>query len=794
VIPHSRYPIEPWSIRELGLGELELLAQSESVFALSNGHIGVRGNLDEGDPNGLSGTYLNSFYEQRPLPYAEPGYGYPESGQTVLNVTNGKLIRLLVDDEPFDVRYGTLRHHERVLDLQAGTLQRVAEWESPAGKRVRVRSTRLVSLTQRSILAVRYEVEAVDQPLRIVISSDLLTNEPMPPQSGDPRVAELLDHALEAVGQRGSGTGAMLVHRTTASGLHVAAGMQHQLSPSLHIAGDILLEPDHARVTLAAELAPGERAELTKIVAYGWSGERTPRALQDQVDAALVAASEAGWERLLSEQREALDQFWAGADIELDGEPAIQQAVRFSLFHAYQAGARAETRAIPAKGLTGPGYNGHAFWDTESFVLPLLIATAPSAAADALRWRHSTLGLARDRAKVLGLAGASFPWRTIRGEECSAYWPAGSAAVHINADIALAAVRYVDWTGDQHFERDVALTILVETARLWASLGYYGEDKKFHIDGATGPDEYSALCDDNVYTNLTAARNLTAAADAVERWPAESAALDVTAAEAAQWRAAAAAIAVPYDARREIHQQSRGYTDHQVWDFARSVKGEEYPLLLNVPYSALYRKQVVKQADLILAMYVCGDAFTLADKARAFAYYEALTVRDSSLSASTQAIIAAEVGQHELAADYLAESALMDLEDLEHNTRDGLHIAALAGTWLALVSGFGGLRDSGGSLHFQPQLPPRWQRLAFWLRYRGGRIHVDIGIESVTYEMRDASAPIDIVHDGEAISLAPNVAVTRPVRPVAPFTPRPSQPAGREPLDAATLSVRLAGG
>ena len=329
--------------------------------------------------------------------------------------------------------------------------------------------------------------------------------------------------------------------------------------------------------------------------------------------------------------------------MQLDGDPEIQQAVRFSLFHVLQAGARAEGRAIPAKGLTGPGYNGHSFWDTETYVLPVLTHAAPDAAAHALRWRHSTLPMATERARQLGLHGAAFPWRTIHGEECSSYWPAGTAAFHVNADIAEAVIHYLDATGDEGFERAVGLELLAETARLWCSLGRHDAQGRFHIDGVTGPDEYSALGDDNVYTNLMAQQNLRAAADAARRDPDRARELGIGEEEMAGWRDAAEALYIPYDEVLGVHPQAEGFTGHQVWDFAATTAGQ-YPLLLHFPYFDLYRKQVVKQADLVLAMHRRGDAFTAEDKARNFAYYERLTVRDSSLSACSQAVIAAEVG------------------------------------------------------------------------------------------------------------------------------------------------------
>jgi alpha,alpha-trehalose phosphorylase len=504
-------------------------------------------------------------------------------------------------------------------------------------------------------------------------------------------------------------------------------------------------------------------------------------ALRDQVSAAVISALDATWDGVVEEQEAAFDDFWSGADVELDGPVEIQQAVRFGIFHAYQSAARAEQRAIPAKGLTGPGYDGHAFWDTESFVLPLLSATAPTAARDALRWRATTLDLAMERARTLRLSGAAFPWRTIRGQECSAYWPAGTAAMHLNADIAVAAVRYVWWTGDAAFERDCALPLLVETARLWMSLGYEGADGRFHIDGVTGPDEYSAIADDNIYTNAMAAKNLVGAADAVQRWPDHT---DATAQEAKAWRRAAERVAMPYNERLKVHEQSARFTEHRVWDFEQSARDDEYPLLLHAPYFDLYSRQVIKQADLLLAMHWCSTSFSAEEKARAFAYYEPLTVRDSSLSACTQAVIAAEVGHLDLAADYLAEAALMDLRDLEHNAKDGLHIASLAGGWLALVAGFGGMRDTDGHLLFRPQLPPGWRRLRFSVRPRGQRLHVDITPGRVEYRL-EGDEPLTFTHASggrsDDVTLRPGKPVTRKWRAVKPRTPRPAQPAGREP-------------
>jgi alpha,alpha-trehalose phosphorylase len=411
------------------------------------------------------------------------------------------------------------------------------------------------------------------------------------------------------------------------------------------------------------------------------------------------------------------------------------------------------------------------------FVLPVLTYTQPKAAADALRWRHTTLDVAREHATTLHLQGAAFAWRTIRGQECSGYWPAGTAAFHINADIADAVVRYRGATDDETFEHEVGTELLIATARLWRTLGHHDSQGRFRIDGVTGPDEYSAIADNNVYTNLMAERNLRAAAEAVERNPQRALELGVDDEEAAGWRDAAQAMLIPYDRTLEVHPQAEAFTDHKVWDFEATTP-EQYPLLLHFPYFDLYRKQVVKQADLVLALYVRGDAFSAEEKARDFAYYERLTVRDSSLSACAQAVVAAEVGHVQLAYDYFAEAALMDLDDLEHNTRDGVHIASLAGTWIAAVAGFGGMRDHDGELSFMPRLPDVLTRLRFRLCFRGRKLLVTVEPKRATYSLREGP-PLKIMHHGEPVTVADKPVVRAIPRAAARDTP--SQPPGRGP-------------
>ncbi len=780
------FTVEPWCLREPRL-DSDDMAGVEAVLTVANGCLGMRGTLDEGEPVGMPGTYLAGVHELRTMVYTETGAGDPESTETLVNTIDGAAVRLLVGGHPLDVRAGVLERHERVLDFRAGTLARELRWRSPGERTVEVRSTRFVSLDQRGVLAVRYTVRAVEQPVEVVLQSGLVANGQQPRLPDDPTADDMLRHPLDGQEHAADGERLTLVHRTLRTGLLVGATAHHDFTTpdgatDVECHGEAA--PDHARFTVRAHLEPGQSVTLTKLVAYAWSGDHELPALRDELSAAMTVARHEGFDGLLARQRAVLDEFWEGADVEVDGDPELQQAVRFALFQLLQAGARAEGRAIAGKALTGTGYEGHAFWDTETFVLQVMTAVRPEVARHALSWRHRTLPQARERARMLDLRGAAFPWRTITGQECSGYWPAGTAAFHVNADIADAVLRYVDATGDEGFAREAGVELLVETARLWCALGHWGRDGRFHVFGVTGPDEYSALGDDNVYTNLMMQRNLRGAADWARRHPDVAEPLEVTSDEIAAWERAADAVCVPYDEELGVHPQSSGFTQQPRWDFA-GTPAERYPLHSHYPYLQLYRKQVVKQADLVLALFLRGDAFTDEEKLRDVVYYEGITVRDSSLSACCQAILAAEVGLPQLAHEYVVESALADIRDPEHDSSDGLHVAALAGTWLALVCGFGGLRHhhhdgrEDGGLSFRPVLPDDLTRLRYRLRFRGRRLRVTVEPGSATYELL-AGDPLTVRHEHDTVELTAGTPVRRATAP-RPRPPLPVQPETRAP-------------
>ncbi|WP_380175571.1 glycoside hydrolase family 65 protein [Kineococcus sp. DHX-1] len=753
-----------WAVRE-GPLDLDRLAQVESLFALSNGRCGVRGSLEEGDPAGTRGTYLSGAFELWPLTYPEYSYGYPTVQERLVPVLDPTRVELLVDGEPLDVRTGELAEHERVLDLRSGTLHRHLRWTSPGGHAVVVGSQRLVPLERPGLVALEYTVRADGAPVDVEVRSSVLASE----------------HLHEARGWAGQ-RGGRLRQRTDGSGLAVAAHVEHDvLAPAAAQVRSLALT-DRVVTTVRTRLGSGELLRLRKVVSLGWAPESERDDLDARLAELLADGVRTGWEGLCREQRAVLDDFWAHADVEVEGDDDLQQAVRFALFHVFQAAAQGTDRGIPAKGLTGTGYDGHTFWDTEVFVLPVLNHVWPQAAAEALRWRHRMLPAARERARELGLAGASFPWRTITGRESSGYWPAGTAAVHLGADIADAAVRHLHATGDEDLAREALVDLVVETARTWVVLGREDAEGRFHVDGVTGPDEYSALVDDNAYTNLMAQANLRAAVELTKQFPAQAEALGVDDAELAEFARLADAVHLPRDPVTGVPAQDEGATQRKRWDF-EGTRPDQYPLADSFPYFSLYRRQVVKQADLVLALYLRPEAFTWEDKRDAFEHAEGVTVRDSSLSAAVQAVVAAEVGHLDLAAEYAHEAAFVDLHDLRGKTADGLHIASLGGAWLALVAGYGGMRDAGGELAFAPRLPDGLRGLRFRTRHRGSCVEVSVRDAQTTYRLVDGG-PVHARHHGRGFTVARDEPVTLPVPALDPEVaarPSPSQPAHRGP-------------
>jgi alpha,alpha-trehalose phosphorylase len=769
--PGHDYPPNEWSVIEKSFRP-EFIAQMEAVLAVGNGYIGMRGCPEEGGPAIQNGTFVNGFHESWPIVYGEEAYGFARTGQTMLNVTDGKIIRLIVDDEPFWLPGATLRHYERKLNMKAGTLDRDILWETLSGKQVYIKSRRLISFEQRHAAVISYEVTLLNAAAPVVISSEMSVPQPGEQKGeGDPRLSKFSLNVLRHLAGYARDGRVVLVHGTERTGMVLATAMDHELQSDCPHYYKTDHDRDYGQVVFTIEGRPGHPILLTKYIAYHTSSTTTPAQLGRRAEWTVDRITRQGFAELLAEQERYMDDFWQRSDVRVSNIRSdkarlstveMQQAIRVNLFHILQASARAESTGIAAKGLTGQAYEGHYFWDTEIYILPFLIYTSPQTARNILRFRYSMLDKARARARELNQRGALFPWRTISGDEASAYYEAGTAQYHINADIAYGLRKYVNATGDDEFLFNYGAEILVETARLWYDLGFFSPRKggQFCINGVTGPDEYKAVVNNNTYTNLMARENLRYAADTVDLLQTtqrdvfealrEKTGLNLEEVDA--WRSAADNMYIPFDAETGIYPQDDSFLDRQPWDF-QNTSADRYPLLLFYHPLNIYRRQVIKQADVTLAMFLLGHEFSIEAKRSNFEFYDPLTTGDSSLSSCIEAIIALEIGEYDKAARYARAALLMDLADVGGNVKDGCHIASMGGTWMVLAYGFGGLRDYDGKLSFRPQRPPEIQALLrFPLTWHGRILDIEIGPDLTTYSLRKGSDLV-IRHEDEVITL-----------------------------------------
>lgn len=776
-INRSTHPVDPWRWIETD-PKSTALGVSETQFAVANGYLGMRGNPEEGRDSGQHGTFVNGFHETWNILHAEDAFGLAREGQTMVNAPDTKTIRVYVDDEPLRVGAADLEHYERSIDFRDGILRRELVWRTPSGKKVVIRTTRMVSMVEKHLAVMTYEIELPDEPAPVVISSQVLNRQDGEDEyhrdaSGggaagfDPRRAEGFDHRVLdpqlTRGQRGHQTHG---YRCANSGMTLSVAVDHQLETEDEVTMSTEMDDDVSKVVYHAHVTPGRVLKLTKLAAYHTSSQVPAGELADRCARTLSRAQDRGLEELHQTQRAWYDDFWHRGDIEVEGPAATQQAIRFNLFQLAQASARAEYCGIAAKGVTGSGYNGHYFWDTETYVLPFLTYTLPQFARNALRFRYSMLDKARERAKFLSVKGALYPWRTINGEEASAYYEAGTAQYHINADIAHAMIKYLWATGDEEFMIREGVDVLVETARMWVSLGFFAEDGGFNIHGVTGPDEYTTVVDNNLFTNAMARFNLAAAATACRRiatlrdgrWEAICRRLKIDDDEIAEWRRAAKNMVIAYDEDLGVHPQDEDFLAKEVWD--QDLEAPRRPLLLHFHPLVIYRHQVLKQADVVLAMFLRGDEFTEDQKRANFEYYDPLTTGDSTLSAVVQSIIAAEIGYCDEAFEHFSKALVVDLADVHGNAADGIHVASAGGVWSALISGFGGMRDYRGDISFDPRVPAEWDGLTFRITVRGSQIKVRATHHELTLENVDGGdfdctvqgQPVE-VHEGETVTV-----------------------------------------
>jgi alpha,alpha-trehalose phosphorylase len=789
MIDRDRYPIDPWRLVETTF-ELADAGVSESLFAVGNGYLGMRGNHPEGRHAHEQGTFIGGFHETFPIHHAEQAYGFAEVGQSIINAPDAKVMRVYVDDEPLTLDDADIRDYERELDFRDGVLRRSLVWVTPSGKSVQVDYTRLVSFDERHLAVMSVEVTVLDSDAPVSISCQIVNRQdgedvyggtPIAPRRAgfDPRrAARFAERVLQPQEYWQDKNRSTLSYRVSQSGMTLAVVADHIIETENPYTMRTLVEPDIAKNIFRVQAKAGVPVKVVKLVSYHTAPAGVPaRELVDRCRRSLDRAMDDGVATLFVRQRAWMDAFWERSDVRIGGRDDLQQAVRWCLFHLAQAAARADGKGIGAKGVTGSGYSGHYFWDTEIYVLPFLAYTTPQWALNALRMRVLMLPAARRRAHQLTEAGALYPWRTINGEEASAYYAAGTAQYHINADVCYALAKYVRATGDVDFLYRDGVDIAVETARLWATLGFWRSHdgvEEFHIHGVTGPDEYTTVVNDNLFTNVMARFNLRFAAQTVRAMATLDGdvyrrmvdRLDLDPTEPESWERAAECMHIPYSPQLGIHPQDEVFLEKEVWDLERTPP-EQRPLLLHFHPLVIYRYQVLKQADVVLALFLQGNEFSAEEKLADFEYYDPLTTGDSTLSAVVQAILAAEVGYQDLALDYFEHALFVDLGDLHRNAADGVHVASAGGVWTALVSGFGGMRDHTGELAFDPRLPATWDELEYVIQWHGTSLRVTLRSDAMTMRAGEGR-PVSFTVRGARYTVEPGGSVTVPLEDQGP--------------------------
>lgn len=759
------YPVEPWGVTEDGF-QPEHNYRNETTFALSNGYIGTRGTFEESYDfdvmHGLEGNFINGFYESEPIRYGECCFGFPEVSQTMLNVPNAKTLRLFLDDEAFDMREGKLRGYRRTLHMDRATVTRELTWTSSNGKQIKLRTERLVSFADKHLMALRFEVTPLNFSGVLRFVSELNANVENHTRTTNPLVDYgPYGHVLLPEELRADERGLFVKSRTKNTKLALACLCAQNISQDCTPV--YAKDESHAYAEYTTHAKQGEPVSIETYVAYTTSLDEGESAFEETLQASVQNAIVLGFATLVKRQKAYMGAFWSVSDVRVKGDDALQQGLRFNLFHLMQGAGRDGNTGLGAKGLSGEGYEGHSFWDTEMYALPVFTHTFPELTKRLLDYRYNALDEARARARILGHPkGALFPWRTINGKEASSYYPLGTAQYHIDADIAYAFQQYISVTGDIDFLAEKGAEVLCETARIWADVGGFAEsrDGKYCICCVTGPDEYNALVDNNFYTNLMARENLRDALNALELLKRERPQayeelvqkIGLEENEPALWRKIADNMYFPYDEKLGVYPQDDGFLQRKPWDDSKIAPEKRHLLFENFHPLFVFRQRMSKQADAILGLYLHDDLFRKDELKRNFDFYQTVTLHHSSLSTCIFGLLACEIGYTDLAYEYFSQSARMDLDDYHENFYAGIHAANMAGTWLSVANGFGGMRTNGGKLRFTPFLPEKWQGYAFRVEYRGAVLDIEVTPGDVVYTLMNES-PIAFWHGEKKIRL-----------------------------------------
>ena len=752
-----------YEITDLKLDNYHLLL-NEALFHNANGYIGVRSVFEEGYPEGFTsvrGQYINGFYDTAQLRQAERLYGLVDEKQTMLSVADTQTIRLIIGDETFSMFSGTVLQSRRTLDMDAGVTTREVTWRSPKGKELSIMIRRMACFHQLSLFTIEYTVTPLNFSGELMFSSEHNGNVINFGDPADPRTAEEYARYLTPLSCEIKQGASFITSRTSKSGLSMCSCVKNVIRKEHERL--FYVHDNNAICELTVHAQQDEAVTLVKYAVFCDSIRCSD--CRARTAAEMDAALAVPLQTLYEQQARYLAEYWTHCSVEVDCDGQMSQAILYNLYQLIQSVGKDEHCCIAPKGLSGEGYEGHYFWDSEMYIHPYFVITNPDIARRLIEYRYATLEMARENAKKIGHEmGALYPWRTITGRECSGYFPAGTAQYHINGAVAYAIIAYYLATGDLSLIETKGAEILFETARLWMDTGNFcGE--QFHINDVTGPDEYTCLVNNNYYTNLLAQYHLQWAVK-IYRLLGEKGALQplidkigIRADEIDGFARAAQGMVLPYDAQLDINPQDDSFLQKQRWE-VKDIPKNKRPLLMHYHPLHLYRRQVCKQPDTVLAHFILEDAQSEQTIRNSYEYYEKITTHDSSLSTCVFSIMAAKLKMEKKAMDYFGNSARLDLLDLQRNTKDGIHTANMGGTYMAIVYGFGGFRLKESGIWFAPMLPSGWSGYRFKIRYRDSRIAVAIHPDVCEFRL-ESGAPKDIFVYGQPHTLGGTLSVPR---------------------------------
>jgi alpha,alpha-trehalose phosphorylase len=734
-----------YEINDFSLNNHDLILQ-ETVFHNANGYLGVRSNFEEGYPDDfmtIRGTYINGFYDLAEMKQAEKLYGLVEEKQTMLNVADTQSVLLIIEDEVFSLFKGKILRSKRWLDMEQGITGRTIVWKSPKGKEVEIIIKRMASFYQLSLFTIEYEVRSMNFNGELQFISKHSGDVSNYSNPDDPRVAgESLTH-LTPDHIIVEDSISYVTSHTAKSGLTVCSGVKNLLSKEAVY--DFALDGHSVITSMKTDIKRNEIVTLKKytVICDSIREKNCIAAAVKKMNQALTCSLE----QLYQEQRDYLKKFWDNCYLEIQGDNELSLAVNYNMYQLIQSVGKDEYSNVAAKGLSGEGYEGHYFWDTEMYIQPFFILTQPQIAKKLIEYRYAILDYARENAKLLGHSkGALYPWRTIMGEECSGYFPSGAAQYHINGDIAYSVISYYLATKDLDFVEEKGAEILFETARLWMDVGNYYKGQ-FRINEVTGPDEYTCLVNNNYYTNASAKFNLKWAvkfynllmeSDKIKNVVDK---INITKDEIEEFLKAADCMYLPYDEALNINPQDDSFLEKKIWNLCETPK-DNFPLLLHYHPMHLYRHQVCKQADTVLAHYIFEDMQPLDTIKKSFEYYEKITTHDSSLSTCIFSIVASKLGLEEKAYLYFGDSAKLDLFNTHKNTKDGIHTANMGGSYMSIVYGFAGLRLKEDGLHLYPRLPKQWKSYGFLIHYEDSKIQINIKKDAIFLQLLEGNSKL----------------------------------------------------